>query len=108
MKLNPNKTHSRIVSRSTTALPKHPLLSLCRVELENSNFLKLLVVVENKLTFEMNIRNIEASIAQKTGLIRKCFMALLKNDVVLGSFYAFILICFEYCPLFGALDLIVI
>ena len=53
MKLNPNKTHSIIFSRSRTALPQHPPLSLCGVELKTSTFLKLLfgIVLDNKLTF---------------------------------------------------------
>ena len=98
MKLNPNKTHSIIFSRSRTALPQHPPLSLCRVELETSTFLKLLgIVLDNKLTFEMDIRNIDSSIAQTTGLIRTYYLALVNNDSVLRSFYVFILPCFEYC-----------
>ena len=88
MKLNPNKMHSIIVSRSTTALPQHPMLSLCRLELENSTFLKLLgIVLDNKLTFEIYIFNIATSIARKTGHICKCFKALGNDDSVLRSFY---------------------
>ena len=66
------------------------------VELETSTFLKLLgVVLDNKLTFEMHILNIPVLIAQKTGLICKCFKALGNDDAVLRSFYTFILPCFE-------------
>ena len=83
MKLNPNKTISIIVSRSRTALLQYPPLSLCGVELESSTFLKLLgVVLDNKLTFEIHIRNIASSIAQKTGLLHKYFMALGNDDSV--------------------------
>ena len=98
MKLNPNKTYSINISRSRNALPQHSPLSLCRNELEISTFLKLLgIVLDNKITFEMQIRNIAISITQKTGLIYKFFKAFGNDDSVLRSFYAFILPCFEYC-----------
>ena len=91
MKIKQYKIHSIIVSRSRTALPQHPPLSLCGVELETSTFLKLLgIVLDNKLTFEMHICNIASSIAEKTGLIRKCFKALGNDDSVLRTFYVFI------------------
>ena len=94
MKLNSNKTHSITVSRSITALPQHPPLFLCGVELETFIFLKVLgIVLDKKLTFETHICNI----GQKTGLIRKFFKALRNDDSVLRSFYAFILPCFDYC-----------
>ena len=99
MKLNPSKTHSIIVSRSRTQFPLHPPLNLCGAVLEVNNSLELLgVTLDNKLTFERHIRNVASSIAQKTGLIRKCYKTLGNNDdSVLKSFYAFILPCFEYC-----------
>ena len=98
MKLNPNKTHLIIVSRSRTALQQYLPLSLCRVELETSTFLKLLgIVLYDKLTFEMHICNIASSIVQKTGFIHMYFKALGNDDSVLRTFYAFILPCFEYC-----------
>ena len=56
-----------------------------------------MVVLDNKHTFEMHFHNIAASIAQKTGLMRKCFKALGNNDAVFTFLYAFILPCFEYC-----------
>ena len=104
MKLNPNKTHTIIVSRSRTPQPAHPPLSLCGSRLELSNSLKLLgVTIDNKLTFEKHIRSLAASIAQKTGLIRKCFRTFGNDDVIIKSFYSFILPCFEYCsPVWGS------
>ena len=47
----------------------------------------------------MHIGNIATSIAQKTGLIRKCFKILGNDDLIFRSFYASILPCFEYCLL---------
>ena len=92
MKLNPNKTHSIIVWRYKAALLQHLPLYLCGAKLETSTFLKLLgIVLGTKLTFEMHISNIATSIAQKTGLIRKCFKGLVNDDSVHRSFYAFVL-----------------
>ena len=71
---------------------------LCGLYLEVSSSLRLLgVKIDNKLTFEKNICNIASSIAQKSGLIGKCYKTLGNDDAVLKSFYAFILLCFEYC-----------
>ena len=73
MKLNHRKTHSIIISRSRTPYPFHPPLTLCGLDLEVSSSLKRLgVTIDDKLTFEKHVRNIASSIAQKTGLIRKC------------------------------------
>ena len=98
MKLNPKKTYSIIVSRSRTSQPPHPPLSLCGTVLEVSNSLKLLgVTIDDKLTFEKYLRSLASSIAQKTGLLRKCYRTFGNDEALLKSFYAFILPCFEYC-----------
>ena len=98
MKLNPSKTSTIIVSRSRTLHPPHPPLQLCGSFLEVSRSIRLLgVVIDDKLTFEDHIRSTAGSIAQKTGLIRKCVRALGNDDdAVLRSFYGFLLPCFEY------------
>ena len=86
MKLNPRKTQSITISRSMTPYTPHPPLTLCGIDLEVSSFLKLLgVTIDDKLTFEKHIRNISSSIAQKTGLIRKCYKTL--GNGVGRSFY---------------------
>ena len=67
--------------------------------------IKLLgALIDDKLTFEKHIHSVAASIAQKTGLIRKCVGALgNQDDAVLKSFYGFILPCFEYAsPVWGS------
>ena len=94
MKFNPCKTHSITTSRSRT-----PPLTLCRLGLEVSSFLKLLgVTLKDKLTFEKHIKNITFYIVQKTGL-RKCYKTLGSKNALLKCFYAFILPSFEYCSL---------
>ena len=98
MKLNPTKTHSIIISRSRTPNPPHLPLNLCGSNLEVVDSLKLLgITIDDKLTFEKHIRLLASSIAQKTGLLRKCYRTLGNDVSVKKSFFAFILPCFEYC-----------
>ena len=67
-----------------TPYPLYPPLFLCGLDLEVSSFLNLLrVTTDDKLTFEKHIRIIASSIAQKTGLICKCYKTLDNNDAVL-------------------------
>ena len=98
LKLNPNKTQSIIVSRSRTLYPAHPDLELCGSSIAVSSYFKLLgVLIDDKLTFEKHIRTLASSISQKTGLLRKCYRCFRDEDVIIRSFFAFILPCFEYC-----------
>ena len=98
MRLNPNKSQSIIVSRSRTIDPPHPPLYLSGAQVLISDSIKLLgVTLDNKLTFETHIRQVSISIAQKTGLLRKCRRTLCDNEVIIKSFFAFILPFFEYC-----------
>ena len=98
MTLNARKTHSIIFSRSRALNPVHPFLLLNNTYLETSNNVNLLgVTLDSKLTFEAHLRSVSSSIAQKTGLLRKCRKTLGENDAVLRSFFAFILPKFEYC-----------
>ena len=77
-KLNPLKTHWITISQSRTP---HPLL--CGLDLSVFSFLELLrVTIDDKLTFEKYIHNIASSIAQKSGLICKCYKILDNNDAV--------------------------
>ena len=73
----PRKTHSITISQSRTPYPLHSPLTFSGLDLEVSSFLKLLrVTIDNKLIFEKHIRNIASFIAQKTGLIHKCYKTL--------------------------------
>ena len=49
------------------------------------------------MTFEHHIRSVASSIAQKIGLLRKCYKTFADNVAVRKSFFAFILPHFEYC-----------
>ena len=74
MKLNPSKTQSIIVSRSKTINPVHPSLTLCGQSIPVFSSLKLLgVTTDDKLTFEGHNRSMSSSIAQKGGILRKCY-----------------------------------
>ena len=95
MKLNPHKTHSITLSRSRKPYPPHPPLTFYRLDWKFLAYLKLLgVTIDKKLTFK---KHIASSIAQKFGLIQKCYKTLGNNDAVLKSFYTFILPFFKYC-----------
>ena len=52
---------------------------------------------DSKFTFESHIRSVSSSIAQKLGMLRKSFKILGDMSVLINSFNAFILPCFEYC-----------
>ncbi|KAK3894304.1 hypothetical protein Pcinc_001927 [Petrolisthes cinctipes] len=77
MKLNAKKTHSMIISRSRTLVPPHPCLHISGEQIEDVTGLHLLgVTLDPKLTFERHIRSLSSTIAQKIGLLRKCFKNL--------------------------------
>ena len=98
MKLNANKTHSITFSRSRTLDPPHPRLFISGEEIEELDDIRLLgVTLDSRLTFEKHIRSVSSSIAQKTGLLRKCFKTFACESTVIKSFYAFILPHFENC-----------
>ena len=98
MQLNPSKTSCLIVSRSRTASPAHPQLSLNGHILNNCNTIKLLgITFDSKLTFEEHIRKMSSSIAQKIGILRKCRKVYEDDSIVKHSFFSFILPHFEYC-----------
>ena len=98
MQLNPGKTKSIIFSRSRTANPIHPDLSLGEVLIENVEYFKLLgVIFDSKLTFELHLRQITSIVSQKVGIIRKCWQVYRDNSLILKCFYSFLLAFFEYC-----------
>ena len=92
MQLNPGKTKCIIFSRSRTANPIHPDLSLGEVLIENVEHFKLLgVIFDSKLTFELHLREITSIVSQKIGIIRKCWQVYSDNSLILKCFYSFLL-----------------
>ena len=87
MKLNPRKINSIIISRSRTSHSLQFLTSIVLHTEVSSSFKLLEVTLDNKLTFKKYFRNIASFIAQKTGLIRKCYKTNGNNDAVLKSFF---------------------
>ena len=66
----------------------HPPLILLGLDLEISSSLKLLLVIlDDKLSFEKYIHNIVSSIAPKTGLIRILYLTFGNNGAVHKSYY---------------------
>ena len=91
MKLNANKTHSLIISRSRTVAPPHPCLYISGDKIDDVSDLHLLrVTFDSKMTFEKHIRSLASSTAQKTGLLCKCYNTIclrLHSDQVILCFY---------------------
>ena len=84
--------------KTRTLNPPHPCLSISGDHIKEVDNVRLLgVTLDSKLTFEKHIRSLSSSIAQKTGLLRKCFRTFACDSTVIKSFYAFILPHFEYC-----------
>ena len=72
MRLNPNKTHSMIVSRSGTIFPPQPDLFAGSTSLNSYDTLKIFgVMFDSKFTFEGRFHSISYLVAQKIGLLRK-------------------------------------
>ena len=98
MTLNASKTKEMIFSRSRTALPEHPVLSLDNIIIETVPKMRLLgVIFDPKLTFEEHIIKVACGVSQKIGILRKCWQIYRENALVLKCFYSFILPFFEYC-----------
>ena len=98
MKMNPRKTQSMIVSRSRTVNPLHPDLFIDGVPLTTNTSFKILgVIFDSKLTFELHLRSMSKSIAQKLGLLRKSSKIFGDQSILLKCFNSFILPSLEYC-----------
>ena len=96
--INLIKTKSIVFSSSRTQNPVFPDLSIDGTRIDLCDSISLLgVTLDSKLTFETHIRNLSVGISRKVGLLRKCKVLYDSNDIVLRSFYSFILPHFEYC-----------
>ena len=98
MLLNPNKSHSLVVSRTRSQQLPHPPLILNGSVIQESKIVKLLGIhIDSKLTFEYHLRHISNNISQKIGIVRKCLSVFNDSDIARKCFNAFILPLFEYC-----------
>ena len=98
MKMNPTKTQCMIVSRSRSAFPPHPDLFIDDVPLALCDSFKILgMILDSKFTFEQHLHSVSSSVAQKIGLLRKCFKIFRDQSILLKCFNSFILPCLEYC-----------
>ena len=98
MRLNPNKTQGKIVSRSTTVFPPHPNLLVGSTSIKACDSFKIPgIMFDSKFPFGRHIRSISSSFAQKIGLLRTSF----KN--LWGSRYLIEMLRFFDPSLFGVL-----
>ena len=74
--------------------------TLCGIDLDICSFLNLLeLTINDKLTFEKHIRNIAFYIAQKTGLIRKCYKFFSWLDIThITCFICFTILLWNSLP----------
>ena len=92
MLLNPNKSHSLILSRSRSLQFPHPPLILNGSVIQESNNIKLHgILIDSKLTFEYHLRHLYNNLSQKNCIERKCISVFNDLDIARKCFNAFIL-----------------
>ena len=98
MLVNPSKTRGMLISRSRTVEPLFPDLLIDGSVVETVSELKILgVIIDSKLSFEMQFRAIAASASMRVGIMRKTMSVFRDVTVVAKCFWAFILPVLEYC-----------
>ena len=98
MLVNPSKTRGMLISRSRTVESLFPDLVIDGSVLEMVSELKILgVILDSKLTFEKQVRAIDASASRRVGTLRKTMSVFRDVAVVANCFWAFILPVLEYC-----------
>ena len=94
---NVGKTKTMTVSRSRTALPCFPDLTLDDTVLEEQSELVILgVTFDTKLTFEKHVRSVASSASQKIGIMRRAGRIFDSVEVVQHCFRSFLLPVLEY------------
>lgn len=72
MKLNAEKTKTMSISRSRTAFPRSPPLTIDNIILQDSTAFNILgVTIDSKLTFQRHVRSMSKSVSHKLGIMRK-------------------------------------
>ena len=98
MLVNPSKTKPMIISRSHTAVPPFPDLTLSGSVIEVCGELTILgVCLDSKLTFESHIRAVASAAASKLGILRKTLSVFQDPSLVVKCFWSFLLPVLEYC-----------
>ena len=98
MKLNPSKSKSMIVSRSRTVHPQLTPLGLDGTVLkEYADLVILGVTFDAKMTFEKQPRSVSSAAAQRLGFMRKSWQVFRDRQVLVRSFWSFVLPVLEYC-----------
>ena len=98
MKLNASKTKTMIVSRSHTAQPQSPSLTIVGTVLNESNDLDILgVTFDSKMTFEKPHRSVSRAASQWLGISRKTWRVFQDKLLLERCFRGFVLPVLEYC-----------
>ena len=85
MLVNPMKTKTQVISRSTKLSLFFPNLVLDGTVFERVTDLKIQgVVLDTKLSFESRIRSIAASAPTKLGIVRKALSLVLVTQVMVS------------------------
>ena len=85
MLVNPSKTKGMLISRSRTVEPLFPDLLIDGSVVEMVSELKILgVILDSKLTFEMQVRAIAASASMRVDILRKT-MSVFRDVTVVAK-----------------------
>ena len=97
MKLNASKTKTMIVSRSRTAHPQSPALTIGGTVLKESDDLVILgVTFDSNMTFEKHLRSVSSAAFQRLGIL-KSWQVFLDRLLLGRCFWGFALPVLEYC-----------
>ena len=87
-----------LISRSRTVEPLFPNLVIDGSVVEMVSELKILgVILDSKLTFEKQVREIAATASMRVGILRKTMSVFRDVAIVAKCFWTFILPVLEYC-----------
>ena len=105
MLINPSKTKGMLISRSRTVELLFPDLVIDGSVVEMVSELKILgVILDSKLTFEMQVGAIAASASRRVGILRKTMSVFQYIAVVAKCFWTFILPVLEYVLQLGCMQ----
>ena len=92
MKLNANKSKTMIISRSRTAHPHSPPLTIGGTVLKESDDLVILgVTFFSKMTCEKHLRSVSRAASQSLGILRKSWRVFHARSLLVRCFRDFIM-----------------